>query len=166
MTWSPSIRRPEAVPQHMERLAEQLGDLAVEIRSSIAGLAGESVGRVVRDVLLRFWGTQPALPHDNDECSWPHEEWEPTTHVKDESHRVPVRPVTSITWLAVVLQTGGWLLQHATGLGWVSISAAAAGMLLCRGSLGPAGGDAINAVAEIASLVALLVSASKQLQRT
>ena len=64
MNWSPSVRRgPETLSMHLQCLADQLGDLAVEIRSSVAGLAGDALGRAVRDALLRFWKRPaPSIP--------------------------------------------------------------------------------------------------------
>ena len=61
MNWTPSLRRPETLSEHLRRLADQLVDLAAEIRSSVAGLTGEAIGQAVRDILLRF-RKNPAVP--------------------------------------------------------------------------------------------------------
>ncbi|MCE9533870.1 MAG: hypothetical protein K8T89_22495, partial [Planctomycetes bacterium] len=95
MTWSPSIRRvPESIPRHLERFAEQLGDLTTELRSSVAGLAGDAIGKAVRDVLLRFWNATPrtdryASREEEDPYAWPRDEWEQRERSWEEPEREP-----------------------------------------------------------------------------
>jgi len=169
MTWSPSIRRlPESLPVHLERLTGQLGDLATELRTSVAGLAGDAIGRAVRDALLRFWGKtsrsnpRPAREED-DSSGWSNDEWDFRPPSWDEPVEAPVDRTSETPRLAHVLQACGWLLQHASLLGLCGVGATVGGILLFRGSLGIPGIDLVNAVAEIATLIALLSNGSKQL---
>ncbi|MCE9530718.1 MAG: hypothetical protein K8T89_06275 [Planctomycetes bacterium] len=170
MTWSPSIRRvPESIPKHLERFAEQLGDLTTELRTAVAGLAGDALGKAVRDVLLRFWKTAPRTSHyssrdEEDPYGWPRDEWEKREHSWEEPVSESIESVPPTLRLATVLQAGGSLLQHGSLLGLFGTGAAVGGVLLFRRSLGVPGIDLVKAIAEIAALIAMLSSASKQLE--
>ena len=172
MTWSPSSlrRAPEVLSAHLEGFTEQIGELAVELRASVAGLTGDAIGRAVRDVLMRFWSpssrTNPHPSRDQDDpYGWPNEQWDRPPSPWEESERASGRsvpPPAAAPRLALLLQIGGWLLQHGSVWGLVGVGAAVGGVILFPGSIGVNGIDLFNAVAELAALIALLSSASKQ----
>ncbi len=171
MTWSTAIRRAaEAVPAHLARFAEQLGELALDLRASVAGLAGDAIGRAVRDALLRFWGKAAATNRHlaqevGEQYGWPTQEWDGESPPWEEPAPAssPIPEPEQPSRLALALQTGGWLLQHGSLLGLLGVGAVFGGVFLFRGSLAVSGIDLVNAVTEITSLLALLTSASKQL---
>ena len=169
MNWTPSLRRPETLSAHLRRLADQLVDLAAEIRSSVAGLTGEAIGQAVRDILLRFWKNPAApAPHWNED----REDWsnDPCGRAVSFESESPQRtstaenlPSSTGSRLALVLQSGVWLLKHGAVLGAVGVGATVGGLLLFRNTLGLTSIDLASAVVEIASLIGLLISAPKQL---
>lgn len=169
MNWTPSLRRPETLSEHLRRLADQFVDLAAEIRSSAAGLTGETIGQAVRDVLLRYWKNPVApAPHWNEErADWSNDPCGRPVSFEAESPQktAPAENVPSSTGsrLALVLQSGVWLLKHGTVVGAVGVGATVGGLLLFRNTLGPTSIDLASAMVEIASLIGLLTCAPKQL---
>lgn len=168
MNWTPSLRRPETLTEHLRRLADQLVDLANEVRASVAGLTGEAIGRAVRDILLRFWKRSVPPPAWNDAVEgWSNDPWDRRAAFEAQSAQVsaPTANATSTTAakLALALQSGVWLLKYGSVLGAAGVGVTVGGLLLFRNTLGLTGIDLASAVVEIASLIGLLASAPPQL---
>jgi hypothetical protein len=173
MNWSSP---PRNVPAHIGRFAEQLRELSLEVRASMASLTGDAVGRAVRDVLLRFWHTSPQRPRPErrERYAWERDEWDRDERERDEWNRddrwekpeVRLQPPASssitVPRLALLLQVGGWLLECSP---WLLLLAGLGigGVVLFKGDLNIAGFDAINGITDVASLIALLTSGAKHL---
>jgi hypothetical protein len=167
MNWSST---PQIVPVHLERFAEQLRELSHEVRSSVAGLAGESVGRAVRDVLLRFWqkSSQRRFPERREPYTWEHDEWDERErdHRWDQpEERVEPQPPASkvpLSKVALMLQVGGWLLETNPWLLLVA-GVGVGGAALFKDRLRIVSLDTINEITDVASLIAILTSGAKRL---
>jgi hypothetical protein len=173
MNWSST---PQIVPVHLGRFAEQLRELSLEVRSSVAGLTGDAVGRAVRDVLLRFWQQSPqhASRPTRNPYEWDRDEFDPDAvdawnraAERVPSPMSPTSPVSSkssmsVARLALMLQASGWLLENSP---WLLLFAGlgVGGIALFKGQVCLAGLDAINGIIDIASLLALLTAGAKHL---
>lgn len=179
MSWpTPVYRRLQGVPEHLHRFGEQLRELSVEVRASVAGLAGEAVGRAVRDTLTRFWQQNPRSPiassrdpmqreshgwgDEPSGDSWESEEprWE---EPPQRASTPPARSSTSWTNRASqVLQATGLLLQqNGSWITAISAGLGLGGLTLLSGRLAVRGFDFVEAVVDLSALYWLLSSGSK-----
>ena len=179
MSWpSPIYRRVQGVPEHLQNFGEQLRELAIEVRSSVAGLTGEAVGRAVRDVLLRFWHRSPGVPiivqHDSmqhDPFAWPNtpvDGWDRDQPHWHEPGGMPPRQGASgfpAAKAALALQAAGWML-HSKGswLGAMGLGLAIGGLAFFGGRTLAAGAGLLDAAVDLTTLVGLLASGAKLLR--
>ena len=165
MNWSST---PQIVPVHLERFAAQLRELSHEVRASVAGLAGDSVGRAVRDVLLRFWQKSPQqrFPERRERYTWERDEWDERERddrwEEPEESVEPQTPASTIplSKVALMLQVGGWLLETNP---WLLLVAGAGigGAALFKDRLRFVSLDTVNEITDVASLIAILTSGAK-----
>lgn len=181
MTWpSPVYRRLQGIPEHLQIFGEQLRELALEVRSSVAGLAGEAIGRAVRDVLLRFWQRAPATPifpqrepmtHGPYNWSDPSPDaWERGQRRWDEPSVAPATPLITAPFpsarnTALALQAAGWMLQtKGSWLGAIGLGLAIGGLALVRGRTLAAGAGVVDAAIDLTTFVGLIASGAKLLR--
>ena len=167
MTWSST---PQIVPVHLERFAEQLRELSHEVRASVAGLAGESVGRAVRDVLLRFWqkSSPRRIPERRERYAWERDEWDEREREdrwdEPEERVEPQTPASKIplSKVALILQMGGWLLETNP---WLLLVAGVGigGAALFKDRLSFVSLETVNEITDVASLIAILTTGAKRL---
>ena len=165
MNWPSSVRRgAQGVPVHLEHFADQLRELAQEVKASLAGLAGEAVGRAVRDVLTRFWRQSPRQSYrERHAYGRQREEWEDDDPY-DEEAPSPSPPVShSSPRLALAFQVAGWLLQNRSWIGLLGVGLGVGGIVYFSGHITVAGFNIINGVADLTALLMLLNSGDKLL---
>lgn len=181
MTWpSPVYRRVQRIPDHLNHLGEQLHELAIEVRSSVAGLTGDAIGRAVRDVLIRFWQQSSVIqtvprhamergPYDwsddpNGEC------WETGRQRWDEPGVAMPAPkiITSFPMTgnaALALQAAGWMLQtKGSWMGAIGLGLTIGGLAFVGGRSLIAGIGLVDAAVDLTALVGLLASGAKWLR--
>lgn len=166
MTW-PSIS--QKLPAHLERFADQLSNLSLEVRNSVAGLAGDAVGRAVRDVLLSNWQSSGHLLRQPERSGWNHhDEWENEDEDWEQLPDIPVDSESSLVGstpkLALALQAVGWFLEHGTLTGLLGTGLSVGGLALLRRHLKSSQSEVIRSVADVASLLMLLGSGAKSLR--
>ena len=178
MSWpTPVYRRVQGVPDHLHRFGDQLRELAVEVRHSVAGLAGEAVGRAVRDTLTRFWQQNSRSPiassrdpmqreshgWGDDPSDDSRESEEPRWEEPQRTSTPPARSATSFTNRASqVLQATGLLLQqNGSWITAISAGLGLGGLTLLSGRLAVRGFDLVEAVVDLSALYWLLSSGSK-----
>lgn len=179
MTWpSPVYRRPQGIPEHLHYFGEQLRELAVEVRSSVAGLTGEAIGRAVRDALIRFWHRTPTVPitsHREPMARGPYdwsdpvpEGWERGQPRWDEPSAAPSTPLIappSARNTALALQAAGWMLQtQGSWLGAIGLGLAIGGLAFVRGRTLAAGVGVVDAAIDLTTFVGLIASSAKLLR--
>ena len=167
MNWPSSLRRgTEVLPDHLERFADQLRELAQEVKASVAGLAGDAVGRAVRDVLSRFWRQSPRQSYrERHAYGRQREEWEDDDPYDEEAPSPSNQPaLTSSPRLALAFQVAGWLLQNRSWISLLGVGLGVGGIVYFSGHITVAGFNVINGVADLTALLMLLNSGDKLLE--
>ena len=174
MNWPNSFHRMSST-SHLERLGEQLGDLAIRVREAVCGLAGDAVGGVVRDLLARFWQqlpsavaarrSSPERPASSDWSAsdeWDRDETEWGTQPARAPSREPPVAAPSSSWLALALQAAGWWLQqNGSSLGALGLALAFGGAVLLGGQV--VATPVLDGVVDLSALLMLMSLGVKHL---
>jgi hypothetical protein len=173
------------MPAHLNELGHRLRELASEVREAMAELAGDSLGRAVRDALTRFWRKLPGpaestrpRPARSAGYDWTEDPTDPWGHNEsgwsDRQYRPPMPPPTerqdaekvpdTAHLFALALHAGGWWLQrYGSWLGAVGLGCTIGGVALIGGRAAIAGFNLLEAVSELYTLNNLLSRGGKAL---